>query len=442
MDSSQQPPPDTEPEQEHQGNEAVAWMGPLMANSAILIWFWGQWSAVLAVMSVALVLTLFSQQPVASLARRFGRSKAETARMLVNAAGVVVCGHFTSWSPLVLFYVPYNLLWFAGMDAWAPYRAVAYLLLLNAVALTEGAEPGLTVAMTLVGLCGYLLTQKRASLLRTAYRKEVAQREELAHAHQELQRIHQRALQQEKLSSLGLLASGVAHEINNPMSFVTSNVNALLRELRALPTLPEPLKEYVEEVLPETLDGIRRVNAIVGDLRRFARGDPEAYTDYDVNTEVQTALRITHSQLRHCYVEVALGEVGTVMGRPQQFVQALVNLLVNAAQATAEGGRVSIITLGEGEAVRVEVRDTGVGMTEETRRQLFQPFFTTKPPGEGMGMGLAVVHGIVTSHGGHVEVTSEPGRGSCFTLHLPRLPPPPKCQPAAEAAAQPGRSAA
>ena len=187
----------------------------------------------------------------------------------------------------------------------------------------------------------------------------------------------------------------------------------------------------MDEVLPETLDGIRRVNAIVGDLRRFARGDPEAYTDYDLNMEVQTALRITQSQLRHCSVEVSLGEVGPVTGRPRQMVQALVNLLVNAAQATAAGGRVSLLTLGEGEAVRVEVRDTGVGMTEEIRQQLFQPFFTTKPPGEGMGMGLAVVHGIVTSHGGHIEVASEPGRGSCFTLHLPRMPPPPKCQPAA-----------
>jgi signal transduction histidine kinase len=438
MDSSQQPPLDADPEQVHRGSESVAWLGPLVANSAILFWFWGHWSAVLAVMSVALTLTLFNQRPVESLARRYGRPMAETARMLVNAAGVVVCGHFTHWSALALFYVPYNLLWFSGLDAWGRHRAGVYLLLVNVVALWDGAEPRLTLAMTMLGLFGYLLTEKRADLLRTAYQKEVAQREELAHAHQELQRIHQRALQQEKLSSLGLLASGVAHEINNPMSFVTSNVNALLRELRTLPALPEPLKEYVDEVLPETLDGIRRVNAIVGDLRRFARGDPEAYTDYDLNTEVQAALRITHSQLRHCYVELALGEVGTMTGRPQLFVQALVNLLVNAAQATSAGGRVSIVTLGQDEAVRVEVRDTGVGMTEETRRQLFQPFFTTKPPGEGMGMGLAVVHGIVTSHGGHIEVASEPGRGSCFTLHLPRVPPPPKCQ----APGQPNRSAA
>jgi signal transduction histidine kinase len=420
-----------DPEHIYRGSEAIAWMGPLAANTAILFFFWGQWSAVLAVMSVAVVLTLFSKKPFEALARRFGSSRAEMARMLVNAAGVIVCGHFTHWSPLVLFYMPYNLLWFSGLDAWRRHRACAYVLLVNTFALWDGAEPRLTVAMALLGVFGYLLTEKRGDLLRGAYQQVVAQREELGHAHQELQRIHQRALQQEKLSSLGLLASGVAHEINNPMSFVTSNVNALMRELRTLPVLPEPLKEYMDEVLPETLDGIRRVNAIVGDLRRFARGDPEAYTDYDLNTEVQAALRITHSQLRHCYVEVSLGDVGTVMGRPQQFVQALVNLLVNAAQATAAGGRVSLLTLGQDEAVRVEVRDTGVGMTEAVRQQLFQPFFTTKPPGEGMGMGLAVVHGIVTSHGGHIEVASEPGRGSCFTLHLPRVPPPPKSQAAA-----------
>ncbi len=430
-DSSQQPSLDADPEQVHRGSEATAWLGPLAANAVIFVCFWGQWSAILAVMGVAVVLTLFTQRPFEALTRRFSRPMAETARTLVNAAGVMVCGHFTQWSPLVMFYVPYNLLWFAGLDAWGRHRACVYVLLINTFALWDGAEPRLTIAMSLLGVFSFLLTEKRVSLLRASYQKVVAQREELGLAHQELQRIHQRALQQEKLSSLGLLASGVAHEINNPMSFVTSNVNSLLRELRTLPTVPEPLKEYMDEVLPETLDGIRRVNAIVGDLRRFARGDPEAYTDYDLNTEVQAALRITHSQLRHCYVEVSLGDVGTVMGRPQQFVQALVNLLVNAAQATAAGGRVSLLTLGQDESVRVEVRDTGVGMTEAVRQQLFQPFFTTRPPGEGMGMGLAVVHGIVTSHGGHIEVASEPGQGSSFTLHLPRVPPPPKCQAAA-----------
>jgi signal transduction histidine kinase len=110
-----------------------------------------------------------------------------------------------------------------------------------------------------------------------------------------------------------------------------------------------------------------------------------------------------------------------VVGRPRQIVQALVNVLVNAGQATEAGGVVRLSTLRRGEGVCVEVRDTGTGMTPETMRNLFQPFFTTRPPGMGTGLGLAVAHGIVTAQGGRIEVESELGKGSCFTLHLPRV---------------------
>jgi signal transduction histidine kinase len=235
--------------------------------------------------------------------------------------------------------------------------------------------------------------------------------------------VHQHALEHEKFSSLGMMAAGVAHEINNPMSFVTSNVNLLLKDLKQQPSLPAPLKEYVDEVLPETLEGIRRVNAIVGDLRRFARGDAEALVEYDLNEEVRSALRAVEGHLGHCRVELALGEVGRLMGRPQQIVQALVNLLVNAGQATPAGGQVLISTRQQGEKLCVEIRDTGAGMAPETLRNLFRPFFTTRPHGAGIGLGLAVVHGIITAHGGHIEVTSQPGQGSAFTVYLPRTPP-------------------
>jgi signal transduction histidine kinase len=228
----------------------------------------------------------------------------------------------------------------------------------------------------------------------------------------------------------------VAHEINNPMSFVTSNISLLLKDLKQQPGLPAPLKEYVDEVLPETLDGIKRVNAIVADLRRFARGDPDAHAEYDLNEEVRSALRIAHGQLRHCRVEQQLGEVGKLVGRPRQIVQVLVNMLVNAGQATAEGGRVLISTHQEGDGARVEIRDTGPGLSPEARRHLFQPFFTTKPHGSGMGLGLAVAHGIVTGHGGRIEVDSEPGQGACFRVHLPHTPPLP-AYPRPTAAAAP-----
>jgi two-component system NtrC family sensor kinase len=294
-------------------------------------------------------------------------------------------------------------------------RLGTFLVVVTAFALWDGADPNVALTFVLVGIFSYLLTEKRMNLMRSLLQEVLEHREQLHVA-------YQRAMEQEKLSSLGMMPAGVAHEINNPMSFVTSNISSLYRELKEQPSVPEPFREYVDDVLPATLDGIRRVNAIVGDLRRFARGDAEVYVEYDLNIEVQAALRIAHSQLSHCHVETELGEVGPLTGRPRQIVQALVNVLVNAGQATASGGRVHLSTRREGEWVRVAVRDTGTGIPPEVMRNLFQPFFTTKPQGAGMGLGLAVSHGIITAHGGRIEVDTAPGQGSCFTLHLPRVP--------------------
>jgi signal transduction histidine kinase len=209
------------------------------------------------------------------------------------------------------------------------------------------------------------------------------------------------------------------------MSYVKSNVNALLLDLKAQKELPPALREYVDDVLPATLDGIRRVCAIVADLRRFARGDPEAMSEYVLNDEVAAALRMTRSRLHpRCQVELELGELPVMLGRPGQIAQVLVNLLVNAAQAMPEGGRIFISTRADGDEAVLTVRDTGMGMAPEVRERIFQPFFTTKPVGEGTGLGLSVVHGIVVDHKGHILVESEPGQGTTFTLRLPRLPMP------------------
>jgi signal transduction histidine kinase len=323
----------------------------------------------------------------------------------------------------VWFFVPYNLLWFYGLDAWGRHRMGVYLAVINAAAFWSGGDPQLQILFTLLGIFGHLLSEKRDSLLRGVLQQVLAQREQLEKAHRELRQMHERALEQEKLSSLGVLAAGLAHEINNPMSFVTSNVNSLLRDLRRQAGLPEELREYVDEVLPATLEGIQRVNATVADLRRFAQGDPGADAEYDLNDELKAALRVVHGQLSHCRVKVELGEVGRLVGRSRQIVQVLVNVLANAGQATAAGGRVSISTRREGEWARVDIRDEGEGMSEETKRQLFQPFFTTRPQ-KRRGTGLAVAHGIVTAHGGRIEVESELGKGTCVSLFLPRAPPP------------------
>ncbi|KFE68703.1 hypothetical protein DB31_7940 [Hyalangium minutum] len=395
--------------------------GGLVLSLSVTFQYLGQWD-VFGFVFVASVVRFTANGLLARFGvQRWGPSVTEWIRLGVNAGTLVAIGLWAGWSLLLWIYVPFILLWLHGLDRWGWVRAVLLMAVMDGAALWSGCDPYQPLAFSIIGVLGFLLSAKRAELLQQTLEEVIARREQLARAQDQLRVMHERALQQEKLSSLGMMAAGVAHEINNPMAFVTSNVSSLYKELQLQPVLAEPLKEYVDEVLPETLDGIKRVNAIVSDLRHFARGDPEIPAEYDLNAEAQTALRLAHRELSHCEVQVALGEVGTVVGRPRQIGQALLNLLVNAGQATPPGGTVRLSTRREGEEVRVEIRDTGTGMSPETRRRLFEPFFTTKPPGKGMGLGLAVAHGIVTAQGGHIEVESELGKGSCFTLRLPRV---------------------
>ena len=405
-----------EAERVQRGIRGIAALGATAVNLALIAMFWGQWRVVLVIVGVDVGLALSNTVFLEWLATKTSRARVEALRMAINVAGIVLAGISTRWPVLLWVFVPYNMLWYFGLDRWVRPRMAIYLGVINTVALSTGAEPTTAVAFSLIGIFGYLVSEKRGTLLMQTH-------EELEKAHQELQQLHQKAIEQERLSSLGLMAASVAHEINNPMSYVTSNVDALLQDMRDVRELPEPLKEYVDDVLPATLDGIKRVNSIVSDLRRFSRGDYEGYTSYDFDAEVRTALRIAQIQLGHVRVEEALEKVGTVVGRPRQLVQVLVNLLVNAGQATPQGGVVRLATRRQGNQVHVEVRDTGSGMSEETKQHLFEPFFTTKPAGLGTGLGLSVVHGIIKAHGGHIEVESELGKGTCFTIELPNVPP-------------------
>ncbi|HVG57575.1 MAG TPA: histidine kinase dimerization/phospho-acceptor domain-containing protein, partial [Hyalangium sp.] len=292
---SPRPPPEVEPERVHEAIQSIAGMGPLAINLALIVWFWGQWPQVLTVVSVGVILTVANVVILERLAKRFSRPVVETLRMLLNVAGISVNGHFTGWPPLLWAFIPYNMIWFHGLDRWVRPRTIVYLCLVNTVALLDGASHELALAFSLLGLFAYLMMERRAALLRGALDQVLAQQSRLEQAHEEMRQMHAHAIEQEKLSSLGMMAAGVAHEINNPMSFVASNVNLLLKDLKSEPALSEPLREHVEEVLPATLEGIKRVNAIVADLRRFARGDPEAFVEYDLNAEVQMALRIAHN---------------------------------------------------------------------------------------------------------------------------------------------------
>jgi signal transduction histidine kinase len=404
------------PEQFHPRLRNLRNVGAFSIAIALVIQYWGNWRTVAVLVAMMPVMVSIGLVGIPAVARRSGQGIAETVRMFASAGCFLIYGPFVEWSVVLWLYLPLNMVWLHGTGGRERTRAALYLLLTTSVPLLAGCDPVMPLAFGLLGVICFLIAEQRTAILMATLRKVVDQQ-------QELQRVHQRALAQEKLTSLGMMAAGVAHEINNPMSFVTSNISSLYKDLKRQPDLPELLKEYVDDVLPATLDGIKRVNDIVADLRRFSRGDLEGYTEYQLDTEIHASLRLAHSALAHCKVALELTDVGPLVGRSRQIGQVLVNLLVNAGQATAPGGQVVLSTQREAEGVIVKVRDTGVGMSPETMSHLFQPFFTTKPPGMGTGLGLAVVHGIVTSHGGRIEVESEPGKGTCVTLYLPRVPP-------------------
>ncbi|WP_224240312.1 ATP-binding protein [Hyalangium gracile] len=265
-------------------------------------------------------------------------------------------------------------------------------------------------------------------------------------------------IQAEKLASLGQMAAGIAHEINNPVSYVTSNLRVLeqyataflpvlgwLREQMEAPdTRPRTLSadrlaemraqwaqgeldqvlEDMPELLRESLTGVRRIREIAQSLRVFAREDDGKLQEVDLNEELESTLRMVGNELKYkCEVKRDLEPLPRVTCHPTQLVQVFTNLLLNAGQAIENRGEIRIRTRRQEEEVVVEISDTGRGMTPETLSKLFTPFFTTKPRGQGTGLGLSISRDIVTRHGGRLEVRSEPGQGSTFTLYLPLRPP-------------------
>jgi len=301
---------------------------------------------------------------------------------------------------------------------------VACAIAVAGLAFADGARAGGGLALACVCAALVMVDTRRTRELAAAHRRRSAAEASATTLRRELGELRERLARNDKLTSLGMMAAGVAHEINNPMSYVTSNVEALLADLRDAPALAPKLQPYRDEILAETIDGIQRVNTIVADLRRFAREDPSAMVEFDLNEQVSAALRIARSQF-HPGVDlrVQLSRLPPAFGRPQQLTQVVLNLVVNAGQAIEGRGTVTVATRADPDEFHIEVRDTGAGMPPQVVEKLFQPFFTTKPVGKGTGLGLAVAHGIMRAHGGRIEVSSRVGWGTTFWIHLPRVPP-------------------
>jgi PAS domain S-box-containing protein len=229
----------------------------------------------------------------------------------------------------------------------------------------------------------------------------------------------------DRLAAVGTLAAGVAHEINNPLAFVLSNLSYLSGELQAVAReLPPGRTAEMEEVLREASDGAHRVRQIVRDLRTFSRGDDEVATSVNIQSVLESAITMARGELKmRAQVVREYRDVPLVEGNEGRFGQVFLNLLINAAQAIPPGKperhEVRIVLDHSGDRVIVEIHDTGIGMAPEVRARIFDPFFTTKPVGEGTGLGLSICHGIVTGFGGEISVESEEGRGSTFRVALP-----------------------
>jgi PAS domain S-box-containing protein len=266
----------------------------------------------------------------------------------------------------------------------------------------------------------------------------------------ELGTAHEQLLQSEKMASIGQLAAGIAHEINNPVGFVNSNMGALknyvntlldvidqyekaaaphpdlsarLTELRAQADL-DFLKEDLVDLVRESMEGLKRVKDIVQALKDFSHAGETEWQVADLHHGLDSTLNIVGNEIKYkARVDKQYGTLPPVTCLASQLNQVFMNLLVNAAHAMRGEG---VITLRTGAAdgwVWIEVEDNGAGIAPENLKRIFEPFFTTKPVGSGTGLGLSLSYGIVNRHGGRIDVASTLGQGTRFTVHLPVQPP-------------------
>lgn len=285
-----------------------------------------------------------------------------------------------------------------------------------------------------------------------------------AHARQqELQRRHaqlrqtlvrlagaqEQLVQSEKMASIGQLAAGVAHEINNPIGYVHSNLGSLQEYLHSLFSLievyeralrlPDPkvmLPEIQEmrdrydidfitgdlpQLMSESREGIERVTAIVRNLKDFSySGRDDSWKSADLHAGLDSTINIIWNELKYkVTLEKHYGKLPLVQCRPSELNQVFMNILLNASHAIDERGTITVSTGVEGNEVWVDVQDSGHGIPDEILQRIFDPFFTTKPVGSGTGLGLSISYGIVKKHNGRIEARNIPGAGACFRISLP-----------------------
>ncbi|AMV03517.1 histidine kinase [Xanthomonas citri pv. fuscans] len=283
------------------------------------------------------------------------------------------------------------------------------------------------------------------------YERELQQRHaELRQAYLRLNGAQDKLLQSEKMASIGQLAAGVAHEINNPIGYVHSNLGSLQEYLRSLFTLieayeralqapdPKALIPEIDEIrnradidfisrdlpqlMAESREGIERVTRIVRDLKDFSYSDrSESWKMVDLHAGLESTINIIWNELKYkVTLERNYAELPLVECLPSELNQVYMNMLLNAGQAIVERGTITVTTgRDEAENVWIQFQDSGAGIAPDLLQRIFDPFFTTKPVGSGTGLGLSISYGIINKHHGRIDVESTPGQGASFRITLP-----------------------
>ena len=285
--------------------------------------------------------------------------------------------------------------------------------------------------------------------LEESTRRLYLKNQELEKSREKLIRQQAAMLKQEKLATIGMLSAGVAHEINNPLAVVISNLSSLKEYNEQLLTLLKQNQHWLEsDALPDSIsqayqaldqkydfsfiaddapellgdmkEGLDRVRDIVSHMKRFSRTQPGERVLSDLNETVHSALKLVNNEIKdHCQVLLDLKPLPEMALNPSELSQVFMNLIINASHAVSKGGKIQILSRCEEEKIIISVTDNGCGMPQDVAKNIFNPFFTTKPPGQGTGMGLAVVYGIVEDHQGSIRVASQEGKGTRFTLSFP-----------------------
>jgi len=276
----------------------------------------------------------------------------------------------------------------------------------------------------------------------------------LKSAYHKLKNQNAQLLHQEKLASIGQLAAGVAHEINNPISFVKSNLgtlnnytNKIIKVMntyqtglttllsgetidketivRSIQVIEEEIDiDYILDdlsaLLKESQEGAERIQSIVEGLKNFSRQDTSELEILDIHECFNNTFRLLNNEIKHkAELVTNFGVIPTLLGHPGSFGQVLLNLVVNACQAIDDFGKITVTTRTFNSSIIITIEDNGKGIEKDDITRIFDPFFTTKEVGEGTGLGLSISHGIIKKHQGVLEVKSDLGRGTCFTITLP-----------------------